>query len=135
MSQYLETKVLGHVTNKASFAAPEPWLALCTAVPTSADTGTTLTAKEATYTGYARVKVSGAQWNAAVSGTPSKITNFEKITFAACTAGSSAIVAAALCDASTNGNLLVWAEVTPFTVSVANSPAEALAGALEITLL
>lgn len=135
MSQYLETKILGHITNQTAFTAPNPWLALCITAPTSADTGTTLTAKEATYTGYKRIKITTVQWNAAVAGSPSKITNIQKENFAACTAGESKIKAVALCDAEVNGNLLVWCDVTEFTVSVANSPAEALAGAIEITLL
>jgi hypothetical protein len=132
MSKYLEAKVLGHVTHKAEYAMPEPWLALCTVVPTSSSTGSTIT--EATYTGYKRVKVSGVAWHAAVEGAPSSIKTAEVVKFAACTAGSSLIKAVALCDAETAGNMLWWTEVTEFTVSTTQTPAEAAAEAIEATL-
>jgi hypothetical protein len=104
MSKYLEAKILGHITHKAEYPMPEPWLALCTAVPTSSSTGSTIA--EATYTGYRRVKVSGPAWHAAVEGAPSVIKTAEAVRFAACTAGSSVIKAVALCDAETTGNML-----------------------------
>lgn len=132
MSKYLEAKVLGHVTHKAEYAMPEPWLALCTAVPTSSSTGSTIA--EATYTGYRRVKVSGAAWHSPVEGAPSSIKTAEAVRFAACTAGSSVIKAVALCDAETTGNMLWWTEVPEFTVSPTQTPAEALTEAIEATL-
>lgn len=131
-SRYLEKKILEHITDKAAYTAPEPWLALCTEIPTSASTGSTI--KEATYTGYKRVKVSGVAWNAAVEGAPSSIKNKEIVKFAACTGGSSKIVAVALCDAETLGNMLAWTAVTEFEVSTTATPAEAAAEAIEITL-
>ncbi|HEY7960599.1 MAG TPA: hypothetical protein VID29_01645 [Solirubrobacteraceae bacterium] len=133
MSKYLEAKVLGHIVHKAEYPMPEPWLALCTVVPTSSSTGSTIT--EATYAGYRRVKVSGAAaWHAAVEGSPGTIKTAEVVKFAACTAGSSIIKAVALCDAETTGNMLWWAEVPEFTVSTTQTPAEAAAEAIEATL-
>lgn len=132
MSKYLEAKVLGHITHKAEYPMPEPWLALCTVVPTSSSTGLTLT--EATYTGYRRVKVSGVAWHAAVEGSPSAIKTAEAVRFAACTAGSSLVKAVAFCDAETGGNMLLWAEVPEFTVSTTQTPAEAATEAIEATL-
>jgi hypothetical protein len=132
MSKYLEVKVLGHITHKSEYAMPEPWLALCTVVPTSSSTGSTIT--EATYTGYKRVKVSGASWKAAVEGSPSSIKTNELVKFAACTGGSSVIKAVALCDAATTGNMLWWTTITEFTVSITQTPAEAAAEAIEATL-
>lgn len=132
MSKYLEAKILGHVTHKAEYPMPEPWLALCTAVPTSSSTGSAIT--EATYTGYKRVKVSGAAWHAATEGSPSVIKTAEVVKFAACTAGSSVIKAVAFCDAETLGNMLWWTEVPEFTVSITQTPAEALTEAIEATL-
>lgn len=135
MSRYLEKALLEQVTKKA--VAPtisEVYLALCTAVPTSSDT--TLAGKEATYTGYARLKLEGAQWKAAVEGAPSKIVNESHIEFAACTAGSSKIVAVALCDnkVKETGHVLVWTAVTEFEVSTSATPVEAAAEAIEFTL-
>lgn len=132
MSKYLEVKVLEHITEKKAYTAPTPWLALCTAVPTSASTGATIS--EATYTGYKRVKLSGAEWKAATEGTPSSIKNAALIKFAACTAGSSKILAVALCDAETVGNMLTWTAITEFEVSTTATPAEAAAEAVEITV-
>lgn len=130
MSRYLEKNLLEHVVNKKAFTAPKAFLALCTVVPTSASTGSTIT--EANYTGYARVEVPPASWNAAVEGAPSSMTTSAVVKFAACTAGSSKIVAVAFCDALTVGNMLLWTAVTNFEISTVNTPAEALAGGLEI---
>lgn len=130
MSRYLEAKLLEHVTNKKAFTAPKFWLALCTVVPTSASTGSTIT--EANYTGYKRVEVPTASWNAAVEGAPSTIKNGVLVKFAACTAGSSKIVAVAGCDAETLGNMLVWTTVTSFEISTVSTPAECQVESLEI---
>jgi len=130
MSRYLEKNLLEHVTNKKAFTSPKAFLALCTVVPTSASTGSTIS--EATYTGYARVEVPAASWNAAVEGAPSTIKNSAIVKFAACTAGSSTIVAVALCDALTLGNMLLWTAVTSFSISTVSTPAECAVEALEI---
>lgn len=130
MSRYLEKNLLEHVTNKKAFTSPKTWLALCTVVPTSASTGSTIT--EATYTGYKRVEVPAASWQAAVEGAPSTIKNSAVVKFAACTAGTSKIVAVAFCDAETAGNMLLWTAVTSFEISIVSTPAECAIEALEV---
>jgi hypothetical protein len=133
MSQFLEKAVLEHITKRTAYTAPKPWLALCTVVPTSTSTGSTIT--EANYTGYKRVTIAESTgWNAATSTTPSLIKTKALTSFAPCTAGSSKIVAVVLCDAETLGNMLVWAAVTEFEVSTTATPAEAAAEAIEISL-
>ena len=78
------------------------YAALCTVAPSKSSTGSTIT--EATYTGYARVKVNAADLNAASGGS---MTNSADITWPEVQAGSSTVVAVAFCDASSAGNMLV----------------------------
>lgn len=135
MSAYLEKALLEHATGRASFTMPTPFLALLTVVPTAASTGTTIT--EATYTGYARLSLSGtAGWNATSGSAPAVIKNKALAQFAACTGGSSKIKAVALLDVVTvkTGNMLVWTEVAEFEVSTTATPAEAAAEAIEFSL-
>jgi hypothetical protein len=133
LSQVYEKKVLEVLVGKTALSTPTAYVALLTAVPTSADTGATIT--EATYTGYARKATAGSDWAAAVAGTPSSITNANAITFAACTAGTSTIVAFALVDSSTTGagNVIAWGTVASTVVSATNTPASFAAGALIAT--
>jgi hypothetical protein len=127
-SNYLENKVLDHFDGKASTALVTPiYLALCTVVPTDASTGATLT--EASYTGYARKSVPASAHNTAASG---QVTNSEAITFANCTAGSSTIIAWALCDSATKGagNILWWGTCTSTAISTTQTPATIVVGGL-----
>lgn len=111
-SNYLANKLLDHMRGVTSFTMPTVWVALCTTTPTATVAGT-----EATYTGYARVPLAGLM-GAAASGSG---TNSSVVTFAACTAGSSAVTAFQFYDAATAGNplefgacsLAVSAGITP----------------------
>lgn len=101
-SDFLENEILDHIFNKGAYTAPTNiFIALCTAAPTDASTGSTIT--EATYTGYARKSTAGADWNTASGGS---IDNANELAFAECTAGSSTVTHFALCDASSAGNVL-----------------------------
>jgi len=131
LSQIYEKKVLEVLVGKTALSTPTAYVALLTVVPTSADTGSTIT--EATYTGYARKSTAAADWAAAVAGTPSSITNANAITFAAATAGTSTIIAFAICDAATTGNVIAWGTVASTVVSATNTPASFAAGALTAT--
>lgn len=128
-SDYLENKLLDHVFNDSAYTAPSPYLALCTAVPTDASTGSTIT--EASYTGYARLAIAGSDMSAASSGSK---TNSATLTFAACTASSSTIIGWAICDASTVGNMLVWGTATSTVISTTQTPATVAASGLTVTL-
>lgn len=133
LSQYLEKALLEHITKRTALTAPAPWLALCTVIPTSTSTGSTIT--EASYTGYKRIKISESTgWNAATAATPSVIKTKAATVFPACTAGTSKVVAVALCDAETAGNMLWWTAVTEFEVSTTATPPEAALEAIELQL-
>ena len=121
LSDYAENKVLDHVWGKAAFTYTTPlFLALLTVVPTDASTGATIT--EATYTGYARLSVAAADWASAAAGANS---NANALTFAACTAGASTIVAIALLDSVTigAGNIHWWTTTNSKVIDTSNTPA------------
>ncbi len=121
--------MLDHYLGKTSFTMPAAvYMALCTAVPTDASTGTTIT--EANYTGYARKQVAASDLNAAAAGTT---TNAAVITFAACTAGSSTIIGIALVDALTLGNVLVWGTTTSKVIDTTSTPPTVPIGNLSVS--
>lgn len=130
-SRAYEKKILEHVLGKTELAKPTVWLALTTVVPTSSSTGTTIT--EPSYTGYKRLKLTAANIEAAVEGSPTTIKNAEALAFAACSGGSSVIDGFAFCDAETTGNVIGWGTCTG-EVSTTQTPAEFAAKALEATL-
>lgn len=128
-SDYLELKDLDHNLGKTAFTMPAAvYMALCTAVPTDASTGTTIT--EATYTGYARKQVAATDLNAASAGTT---TNANAITFAACTAGSSTIIGFALVDALTVGNVLYWGTTTSKVIDTTSTPPTVAVSGLSVS--
>lgn len=104
LSDYSENKVLDHIVGKTSFTMPDTFLALYTVAPTDAGGGTQVTGGS-----YARVDVLAANFNAAASGS---ITNAQTITFPTATANWGTVVAAALFDAVTAGNMLIWGDLT-----------------------
>lgn len=130
-SDYLENEILDHILGGADYSRPASvWLALLTAAPTDASTGSTIT--EATYTGYARKEITNNATNfpAASSGAKS---NGTEIAFAECTAGSSTVTHWALLDASTAGNILYWGALTTSKdISAGDTPKVAV-GDLDIT--
>jgi hypothetical protein len=107
------------------------FLALCTVVPTDADTGATIT--EANYTTYARISVSAASMSPAAAGSK---TNSAGFTGAACTAGSSTIIGWALLDNGTigAGNVLCWGTTTSTVISTTQTPPTIAIGGLVVTL-
>ena len=114
---------------KTSWTMPAAiYLALCTSIPTAASTGTTIV--EASYTGYARKQIAAADLNAASAG---QMTNANAITFAACSGSTSTIIAFAICDAATVGNVIYWGSITSKVIDVSNTPATVAAGALVLT--
>lgn len=132
LSDYLENKVLDHILGKTSFTMPATVaLALCTTAPTDASTGATIV--EANYTGYARKAVAGSDLNAAASG---QTTSANVLTFAACTASTSTIIAWALCDSASTGagNMLVWGTATSTVISTTQTPATIAAGGLVVNM-
>lgn len=127
-SVFLENAFLDHITGKTSYTQPTAYVALCTAAPNDASTGSTIT--EANYTSYARATTAGSDWNAASSGSAD---NANAITFPECTGGSNTITHYAIVDASSAGNVLVYGALdSSLAVSSGITPSFA-AGSLAIT--
>lgn len=137
-SNWFQTQVLAHGsgqdnTSLSNFAPV--FLALCTVVPDSSRTGSTIT--EANYTGYARVSIPNTSWGSPVSGGSggqSTISNSSLVTFANCTAGSSTIIGWALCTASTAGNVICWGTTSSVVISTTQTPAQVSIAGLTIGL-
>lgn len=103
-SDYLEDKVLKHVFANTAYTSPTTlYVALYTVAPTDAGGGT-----EVTGGSYVRQSMAFT-----VSGTnPSQATNTAAVEFPTATASWGTIVAAAVFDASSAGNMLAWADLT-----------------------
>lgn len=118
-TNFLTNGVIDHLFRTATFSPPAHlWIALYTVAPTDAGGGT-----EVTGGSYARVQLDpgDANWestngsNAGVSsGTSGRTRNLSLLTFPAQTADWGRVVASAILDASSGGNLIAW---TPFTVA------------------
>ena len=128
-SDYLEDKLVDHITGTTSFTMPvNVYMALCTAAPTDASTGTTIT--EAAYTSYARVECSD-DWNASSGGTA---TNSAAITFPAATGGSETLTHFVLVDASSAGNVLVHGALDASLAVSSGITPEVAIGSLSVTV-
>jgi hypothetical protein len=117
-------------------AVVDPWyMALSILAFNDADTGTTADngSHIPTYTGYARKSVAGTDMPAATSGAGSAA-NTSAIIFAACTAGTSTILACGNCSASTVGTLRKWGDVASTVVSTTQTPAQFAVGAYTTTV-
>lgn len=135
-SDAYEIILLDAENQKASITAAAPWyMALSILAFNDADTGTTADdgSHIPTYTGYARKSVAAADMNAG-SGTSGSVTNANAIIFAACTSGSSAIVAFAHTSAATVGTLRKFGTCSSTTVSTTQTPAQFAAGAYTTTI-
>lgn len=132
-SDYLELKLLDHITGKTSYTKPTAYIALLTAEPDDASTGATITEPSASYA-YARITTSGSSWAAATGGA---VSNAAILTSATASGGDwGTITHFALLDSATlgAGNVLVWGELTtPKTVNSGDSLSFAI-GAIVITL-
>lgn len=97
-TDYLETAVLNHVFRNTAMTSPTTvYLALFTASPTDAGGGT-----EVTGGGYAR--------QAITFGAPSggQVSNSAALNFTATGANFGTVLATAIFDAATAGNMLAW---------------------------
>src|SRR4051812_38892794 len=110
-SDYTENKVLDHICGKAAFAMPTPYLALFTVAPSDAGGGT-----EVVGGSYARKQTSAADWAFASGGA---ITNVNTLSFVTATGNWGIIVAGALMDAPTTGNMLISGPLpVPKTINI-----------------
>lgn len=131
-SNFLENEVLDHVFGGAAYSAPATlYIAACTAEVTDASTGSDIT--EADFGSYARVAVTNNATNfpAASSGAKS---NGTTITFPTATSGSSTVTYIAICDASSNGNVLAWAALAASKAVASGDTLEIAAGDLDLSL-
>jgi hypothetical protein len=109
-TNYAETQLINHIFRTASFTKPTTLnLALFTAV----GDGEAATVTELTGNGYTRVACNplDANWSAPVSGNGTTY-NVNTITFPAATADWGTITHFGIYDASTAGNLLIYAPLT-----------------------
>lgn len=106
LSRYAHRELLDHLLRTGAYTQPTHiYVALFTVSPTSVGGGT-----EVTGGSYARVLFD--TWNAATDADPAVATNNGEILFTQATANWGAVVAAALFDASTGGNMLAWGTVS-----------------------
>lgn len=106
-SDYLENKLLDHVLGGPDYTRPATvYIALYTVAPTDAGGGT-----EVTGGSYARKDVTNniTNWPAAAGGAKS---NGTEITFVTATANWGTVVAFAIFDTVTAGNMMHWADLT-----------------------
>jgi hypothetical protein len=100
LSNYAELKVLDLLFKNTSFTAPQAYIGYFTDTITDASTPT-----EVSGNGYARVRIDTLM-NSASSGS---ITNGSNITFPAANGGDhGTVVAIAIFDASSSGNMLAY---------------------------
>jgi hypothetical protein len=126
-SFYLSKKVIEEYLGGVAFSAPaNVYLALCTTIPTDASTGSTIV--ESDYSAYARTQIGTGNnqtdaWNAATGSTTATVANKNAITGpTALGASTNPIVAVAVCDAATVGNLLFWATCTSTAIATGDTP-------------
>ena len=125
MTNFLELEVLDHVFGKGAYSAPTPYLALFTVAPTDAGGGTEVTGGD-----YARVAISGSMGTASGGA----ITNSGTITFPTATGSWGTVVAFAVMDASTVGNMLWWGDLTASKTVGSGDTLTFAAGDLDFTL-
>jgi hypothetical protein len=117
-SNYLENAILNHWLGGATSTAPaNVFFALFTANPTDSGGGT-----EVTGGSYARVSVANNTTNFATTSTGVK-SNTTAVNFPAATASWGTVVGMAVFDASSGGNMLVWADlVTAKAIASGDQP-------------
>lgn len=109
ISDFLANELLDHVFNNAAYTSPDTYVALIITTPvTDGMTGSTIT--EPSGGSYARKQVNingGASptWDLAAAGV---VDNTHAITFVTATAAWGTIIAVAICDAATLGELLMY---------------------------
>jgi len=124
-SDYLENELLDHVLLTGAFTQPSNlYVALYTAAPTDAGGGT-----EVSGGSYARVQ--HESWDAASSGASE---NTGAITFPQATGDWGTVVAVGIFDASTAGNLLMWADLSANKAIDSGDTAEFADGDLDVSL-
>ena len=118
MSDYLENKVIDWLFRGQAFTPPaNMFVAAFTAAPTDAGGGTEVSGGAYARVSYASTLANWAGTQAAAStvastGTGGQTSNNNAIVFPTASANWGTVVAVALFDASTAGNMLCWANLT-----------------------
>ena len=124
-TDYLEDKILKHVFTNVAYTSPTTvYVGLFTVAPTDVGGGT-----EVSGSGYARKSAAFT-----VSGTGTLATNSAAIEFDAATGSWGTIVAVAIFDALTTGNMLAFADLTTNKTIATGDVLRIPAGDLDITL-
>lgn len=121
LSNYAENKVLDHILGTTSYTMPTVYLALYTVAPTEGTSGT-----EVTGGSYARKTVA---FTASASGATSNSANVDFTGMPACT-----VVAVAVCDALTSGNIIAYGTLNANKVVAAGDTLRIASGDLDITI-
>jgi len=124
-TDYLEDKILKHVFTNTAYTSPTTvYVGLFTTAPTDTGGGT-----EISGSGYTRKSAAFT-----VSGTGTLATNSAAIDFDAATGSWGTVVAMAIFDASTAGNMLAWADLTTSKTIATGDVLRIPIGDLDITL-
>lgn len=137
ISDYLANKLLDLAFRNQAYSAPDTYVALCDATVADDDTGSTIS--EPSGGSYARKQVNingGASptWDLATGTSPAYVDNTDEIAFAQATGGWGTIVAVAIVDASTAGNLLFYDNAMTDKVVTTGDTAKFAAGDLDIQM-
>jgi len=124
-TDYLEDKILKHVFTNTAYTSPTTvYVGLFTVAPSDTGGGT-----EVSGSGYTRKSAAFT-----VSGTTTLATNSAAIEFDAATGSWGTIVAIAVFDASTSGNMLAFADLTTSKTIATGDVLRIPTGDLDITL-
>jgi hypothetical protein len=123
MTNYLENKILEHSLGKNAYTMPACHVALFTVAPTDAGGGT-----EVSGGSYVR---QAATWGTAANGS---ISNSADINFPVATAAWGTIVAVAIYDSASTGNMLWWGTLSVNKDIAINDQFKIASGNLTITL-
>jgi hypothetical protein len=126
LSNYEEPIILDYILED------DLYIALCTAAPTDASTGATIT-EVADAGAYARAAIGAADWDAAVAG--SKTTG-NAITFTTATGDWGTVTHFAILDSAVHGagNVIMWGALTGSKVITSGDAFRFPAGQLTVTL-
>jgi len=128
ISDYLANELLDHVFGVGAYTVPTNlYICLCDAAPTDSSTGSTIS--EPSGNNYSRLNEN--TWDAASGGATA---NTGDSTFATPSGSWGEITHSAICDASSDGNMLFWATATPNQTPDNGDTVKFAAGEYDITL-
>lgn len=127
-SRYLEEAVINHFLRQSSTSAPaEVYAALYTVAPTKTTGGT-----EVSGGSYARVNISDGTSDFTDPTGTGTTSNSAAITFPTATASWGTVVACAILDASTGGNILYFGDLTASKTVDSGDTVTFATGALQV---